>query len=87
MPLALCVCAMLVGYSLECALKGLWVRKNNKLVENGKYSRPPGGRDHDLVHLASATGFPLNQKETEIIRRLSKFAQFAGRYPIAKTPE
>lgn len=87
MPMTLCVHAMLVGYAIECALKGLWVRKGNKLVNRGRYVGVPGGRDHDLVHLASEAGFAVSGKESDILRRLSRFVQFAGRYPVAKTPD
>jgi hypothetical protein len=87
MPLTLCVSAMLVGYAVECALKARWLKKGNKLVAGGRYKRIPGTGDHDLLGIASAVGFVPTPKEKNVLRRLSNFAVFAGRYPVGKTPE
>lgn len=87
MPSAFSVRAMLIGYAIECALKGLWVKKGNKIVQNGKYIRVPGTRDHDLVQLSRQVGFSPSKLEADVLERISKFVTFAGRYPIAKTPE
>ena len=37
MPLTFGVRAMLLGYAIECALKGLWVKSGNKIVQGGRY--------------------------------------------------
>lgn len=86
MPLTLCVRAMLMGYAIECALKGLWVKKGNKIVdeEKGKYVGVGKSQDHELVQLSRAVGFSLTKTETDVLQRLSKFVRFAGRYPVAK---
>ncbi len=87
MPTVYCVRAMLLGYAVECALKGLWVRRGNTIVQGGKYTKIPNARDHDLLGLARTVGFHANAKESDVLKRLSNFASFAGRYPIAKTPD
>lgn len=87
MPLTLCVRAMLLGYAIECGLKGLWVKKGNKIVQGGKYVGVAKCRDHDLVQLSGAVGFSATVAETGVLRRLSKFVTFAGRYPVAKRPD
>jgi hypothetical protein len=87
MPLALCVRAMLLGYAIECALKGLWVKKGNKIVIDGKYARVAGAKDHDLMQLSKAVAFLPTIAEGDVLHRLSKFVKFAGRYPVAKTPD
>jgi hypothetical protein len=88
MPALLAVRAMLLGYAVECVLKALWVRKKgNDLIRNGKYVGVKGARDHNLVQLAQQAGFALTVAETQVMRRLTKFAMFAGRYPVARTPE
>lgn len=87
MPMSLAVSAMLFGYAVECALKGAWVRKGNHLIEGGKYKRIPGTADHNLVDLANAVGLSLTDRERNVLKRLSQFALFAGRYPVGKTPE
>ncbi len=85
MPMLLCVRAMLLGYAIECGLKALWVRKGNKLVRDGRYQGVTGANDHDLPQLAQAAGFVPTTAEAEVLRRLSQFSRFAGRYPVART--
>ena len=84
MPMLLCVRAMLLGYAIECGLKALWVRKGNKLVRDGRYQGVTGANDHDLPQLAQAVGFVPTTAEAEVLRRLSQFSRFAGRYPVAR---
>lgn len=86
MPMLLCVCAMLLGYAIECGLKALWVRKGNKIISNGKYRGVNGAKDHNLTQLAQAADFIPTTNEADVLQRLSRFSQFAGRYPVAKTP-
>jgi hypothetical protein len=85
MPMLLCVRAMLLGYAVECGLKALWLRKGNKLIRDSRYKGVTGAKDHDLVQLAQAAGFIPTTTETIVLRRLSKFSRFAGRYPVART--
>ena len=85
MPMLLCVRAMLLGYAIECGLKALWLKKGNKLVLDGRYKGVAGANDHNLVQLARAAGFIPSTTEAVVLRRLSKFSRFAGRYPVAKT--
>ena len=87
MPMLLCVRAMLLGYAIECALKALWVRKGNKLIRDGKYRGVVGANDHNLPQLAKAAGFIPTTTEADVLRRLSQFSQFAGRYPVGKTAD
>ena len=87
MPMLLSVRAMLLGYALECGFKALWVRRGNKIVRNGRYGGVTGAKDHNLVQLAQAADFIPKPAETDVLRRLSKFVRFAGRYPVAKTTD
>jgi len=88
MPALLAVRAMLLGYAVECALKALWVRKKgNDLIRNGKYVGVKGAGDHNLVQLAQQAGFVPTPVEAQVLRRLTKFAMFAGRYPVARTAD
>jgi hypothetical protein len=87
MPMLLSVRAMLLGFALECCLKALWVRKGRKIVRNGKYKGVTGAKDHNLVQLAAAAGFTPTTAERDVLRRLSNFVRFAGRYPVAKTTD
>jgi len=57
MPMIFRVRAMLFGYAIECALKGLWVKRKNKLVVNGRCLRVPGAGDHELLQLSQKVWF------------------------------
>ena len=85
MPMLLCVRAMLLGYAIECALKALWLRKGKKLIRDGRYRGVSGANDHNLPQLAQSAGFVPTSTEADVLRRLSRFCQFAGRYPVGKT--
>src|SRR5438067_2821529 len=80
------VTAMLIGYAIESALKGLWVRAGNKLIVNGKFVRPPNAGDHELGQLgremSKQVHLPMTADELNVLDRLSAFVLFAGRYPI-----
>jgi hypothetical protein len=75
---------MLKGMAIECLLKALWLKRGNMLIKNGKYVRVRGAGDHDLPQLASAAKFVINDLETDLLRRLSHFIQYGGRYPVPR---
>jgi hypothetical protein len=86
------VYAMVLGFAIECALKGLWVQAGNKIVESGKYIGVAGTGDHELGQLARvvlpAAGLKkANATEINVLDRLSAFVLFAGRYPIPLNAE
>jgi hypothetical protein len=83
MPATFSVRAMLLGYAIECAVKGLWVRSGKKIVKDGKFVGVPVA-DHDLLRLSKIVGFSPSTAETNVLEKLTKFIRFAGRYPIAK---
>jgi hypothetical protein len=78
---------MLSGMAMECLLKAVWVKQGHNLVEDGKYVSIPGAGDHDLVQLAGAVGLTLSDLEKDVLRRLSHFIEYGGRYPIPKNAE
>ena len=49
--------------------------------------RVPGARDHDLVQLGAALQLTLSGFEEDLLRRLSHFVEYAGRYPMPKNAE
>jgi hypothetical protein len=92
MPARNAVYAMLLGYALECALKGLWVKAGKKIIDNGKYVGVFRTRDHEIGKLARAIapyikGEALSDIELNVLDRISSFVIFAGRYPVPKTPD
>ena len=46
-----------------------------------------GAKDHDLMQLSKVVGFQPTPNESDALQRISKFVRFAGRYPIARTPD
>lgn len=75
---------MLRGMAVECMLKALWLKRGNVIVRDGKYFGVRGAGQHDLPQLASATGFQIDAVETDLLRRLSHFIQYGGRYPVPR---
>lgn len=78
---------MLSGMAIECLLKALWVKQGHDIVAGGKYVAVPGARDHDLVQLTVAVKVDLSDLETDLLRRLSHFLEYGGRYPVPKNAE
>jgi len=75
---------MLKGMAIECLLKALWLKLGNTLVKDGRYVGVRGAADHDLPQLASAAKLAINDLETDLLRRLSHFIRYGGRYPVPK---
>jgi hypothetical protein len=74
---------MLQGFAVECLLKGMWVKKGNKIVSGGKQINIPGVKgQHDLQKLAKAVGFTITEEQKDILKRLTFFIKLAGSYPI-----
>ena len=72
---------MLIGMSIENALKALYVINNPELVTNGKMN-PKWKDGHDLVKLAELSGYVCNEINIDLLRNLSGYIKWAGRYPI-----
>ena len=72
---------MLIGMSIENALKALYIINNPELVTNGKMN-PKWKNGHDLVTLAELSGYVCNEINIDLLRNLSGYIKWAGRYPI-----
>lgn len=75
---------MLRGMAVECMLKALWVKRGHAIVQDGKYLGVHNAGQHDLPQLASAAGFVSDAVEMDLLRRLSHFVQYGGRYPVPR---
>jgi len=75
---------MLRGMAMECLLKAVWVKRSNAIVHDGKYVKVPGAGQHDLPQLARAVGFAVDSAELDLLRRLSHFIKYGGRYPVPR---
>lgn len=78
---------MLAGMAMECLLKAVWVKRGNKLAEDGRYVRVPGERSHDLLQLARVLHLTLSDLDKDVLRRLSHFMKYGGRHPVPKDAE
>jgi hypothetical protein len=83
------VYAMLLGYAIECALKGLWVKAGNAIAKDGKLVRIRGVGNHQIGQLLrkvqEGTNLGVSDLELNVLDRISAFVLFAGRYPIPTT--
>jgi hypothetical protein len=81
------VSLMLCGMAFENLLKALWLKQGNQLSAAGKFQPVPGAGAHELQQLAHVTGFAVSAIEGDVLRRLSHFIEYGGRYPIPKSPQ
>ena len=77
---------LLYGMALENALKGRLVHQQPNRIVNGKLRAWPGG-SHNLNVLADAARVTLSQEEEDLLRRLTQFVLWAGRYPTPRRAE
>ncbi|MBZ5558983.1 MAG: hypothetical protein LAO77_17050 [Acidobacteriia bacterium] len=61
-------------------MKALLLKRGNELVKDGQYQGP----SHDLPKLAELVPIEMSAHETDLLRRLSHFIRYGGRYPIPK---
>ena len=76
---------MLKGMAVECLIKALWLGRGNSFVKAGKFFNVPGAGAHDLPQLALAAGLNTSSFEVDLLRRLSHFIEYGGRYPVPRT--
>ncbi len=73
---------MLRGFAVECMLKALWLKRGNKLAVGGKYVGIKGAANHNLLQLSDKVGLHVNERERDVLKRLSNIMISTGRYPI-----
>lgn len=76
---------MLIAFALENLFKAGLVSKSSwrykqEFRENHKF--PSDLKGHDLVELATKSGFDFGLEEEDLLRRLTRHAIWAGRYPV-----
>jgi hypothetical protein len=76
---------LLYAYAIENVLKGLMIANDSGLADNRALRREI--TSHDLVALARKAKFELFVQETPVMAALSRISEWAGRYPVARTPE
>lgn len=78
-----------LGIAIENAIKGFIAHKgkmkirNNKLIASESFK---GAKPHDLYELADKLSIEINSQEIELLKRLSVYTIWAGKYgtPINK---
>ena len=78
---------MLRGMVIENLLKAHWLKRGNHLSVAGAFQAIPSAGSHNLQQIAQATGFAVSATEGDVLRRLSHFIEYGGRYPIPKSPQ
>lgn len=73
--------SMLLGYAIENYLKGLWVHQNPKDL-NSHECLPHVLKEHDLNKLCAMTKVEPDAAEKELLRILSAYSTWQGRYAI-----
>ncbi len=74
---------MLSGFALENLLKGILVARDPSRVGSAEQLFS-WGHDHDLVLLAADAKIALSRTEQRVMRRLTDYTTWAGRYPSAR---
>jgi len=78
---------LLRGLALEVYFKAIWTKRGNSLVKGLEFKRIPNAGEHDLVQLAGELRLPITVPQRQLLARLSRYVQYAGRYPIPKKAE
>jgi len=80
------VYAMLLGYAIECALKGLLAKAGNKLgTSTGTLE--PRFKTHKLADVANAAGVSVSAAEKETLTWLWCYIEYMGRYDESTRPD
>lgn len=76
---------MLISFAIENILKAKIILKNQikfrKFIER-KGQLPKELKNHDLFELAISLDIQIDRSEEDLLRRLSRSAVWAGRYPV-----
>lgn len=75
--------SMLLGFAIENFLKGVWVSMNASETKNVE-KLPKAISGHNLVILAKEMAIDLDECEVELLRVLSEYTTWRGRYAISK---
>ncbi len=81
---------LLLGLALENAFKAAVVAKKAPQIKNGNLDMKPlgGGKaGHNLLSLASKAKLTTNESEEELLKRLTVFVTWAGRYQFPRDAE
>ena len=76
------VCFMVFGFAFENLVKGIIVCRDPSLVSRSRL-KSWHGAGHDLVTLFSRAGIGVSTEERQTIERITRIAEWKGRYPVA----
>ena len=72
---------MLYGLALENIIKAIYIDENPEVVENGRLIKWHGG-GHNQIAIIQDTSVSLDTQQNDLVKRMSAFVVWAGRYPI-----
>lgn len=77
---------MLKGMAAECCFKAIYVyeKQQNETLTVVQLEALPWWGKHDLNEMAQQVGFELVDREPEILKALSRFVRWRGRYPTPR---
>jgi hypothetical protein len=79
---------MLTAFGVECLIKAIWILQGHQLARDGKYvGMTDKEKPHELVKLCDIAAIPLNERESDVLQRMSDIGKSIGRYPIGRTAE
>ena len=76
---------MLIAFAVENYFKAAIVKKKSvsfKKAFRDKNKFPKDLNSHDLIQLAQKANFSFSKEEEDLLRRLTRHAIWAGRYPV-----
>ena len=79
---------LLMAFAIENLLKSVIIRSKITISPNPSVVQkalPKILKNHKLYPLAKLAGFKMNSRQELLLRRLSRFSIWAGRYPIPTT--
>lgn len=80
--------SMLMAYVIENYFKAFLIHRDVDLQRNRwAPTLPTYIKTHNLVKLANECKVTLDLSEEELLKRLSRFSKWAGRYPIPSGPD
>ena len=77
---------LLYGLALENIIKAIIIDQDPNVVKDGKL-RKWLGNGHDQILLIQMTSVSLDEQQKDLLRRMTAFVEWAGRYPIPKSSE
>lgn len=74
---------LLSAIGIECFLKGICIQMSGNAFSDKKFKY----KTHDLYQLAQNTQIQFNDNELRVLKLLSQYLEWQGRYPVSLTQQ